>query len=692
MILSMNKSDGNHLVLPNPFDCIKVTSSKGTCGRCFAFCLTSSGVFSGYDFPQGYRIRNSALKSTQDKLFFLECRNHKKRKRDGLVAAMLPFGEDNRRKARDSGDVIANCRLVVVDGLVSDPSDPSILCHKVHILKENVSISDFVSVPNIHVAIPKYFDVSVTVPVESVKLIFLNTIFGNEKLLHPYFRSNSFLSGTIKHLPLDMEIEGSLVSADIWFQHSSPNSAPRIPSITSTKLFDRETRNFRSKKYKNDPYELLPWSNQQLPSDLLIVTDDFEPAVSLSDLKSKERVHLIPYKFDARKTVLSFVPITETQLKIFKLFTFPMTRGKYRKWLRRFLADSGLSIVTVVRIVPSRNVIVGDQKDEEVGGTIVGHLPSSSLDSILNSSKKANLEHSGINGIYLHRLRRNIPDFNLPFGCAVVFRGYRWPHATNIPETTFSLLEKTFPNKGLCRKSVPHGGNFEMIGQRMSSQATGSMVAYPDTSKHEYYREQMDSSLLPSARAAINVLRDQSAEVAYTSGECLMSLYKKVLDVYTLNTLCKQTIITQKHFFNALHLDDSCHLHRSLVEKVMTSESIGLKERKYIEKVMLLGKKNCELPKATTCCWTQRSKCRRKSMMFQYFVSTSSGFAFDISSYVTEQLGFVGATFLSSLFEHCTSVPVWTSADGLEISLSPYDDKNYNFAWGSNGGSNNDIS
>lgn len=71
--------------------------------------------------------------------------------------------------------------------------------------------------------------------------------------------------------------------------------------------------------------------------------------------------------------------------------------------------------------------------------------------------------------------------------------------------------------------------------------------------------------------------------------------------------------------------------------------------------------------------------------MFQYFVGSSSGFAYDLSSYNIGELGTVGATFQSFMFEHCTSVPVWITANGSEISLTAYDEKNYNFAWGSNG-------
>jgi hypothetical protein len=116
-----------------------------------------------------------------------------------------------------------------------------------------------------------------------------------------------------------------------------------------------------------------------------------------------------------------------------------------------------------------------------------------------------------------------------------------------------------------------------MIGQRMSGQATGYMASGRNTSKHKYFSKKMNSSLLPSARASINVLLEQSLKVGYTSGECLMSLYRKVNKIDTLKAL--------NHFFNTLHLDDSCHLHKSYAKNVMSSELTNTKECQYLENV-----------------------------------------------------------------------------------------------------------
>ena len=147
--------------------------------------------------------------------------------------------------------------------------------------------------------------------------------------------------------------------------------------------------------------------------------------------------------------------------------------------------------------------------------------------------------------------------------------------------------------------------------------------------------------------------------------------------------LCEHTLITQKHFCNCVHVD-SCFLEDEYATKVMNCSSLKEREDKYLRNLNDLMETET-LPKSTTCAWTLRSDCSRGSQLFQYFVGSSSGFAFDISSYVTKSLEIVGATFHSSLFEHCTSVPIWVSSDGSQVSFLPDDNNNYNFAWGSNG-------
>ena len=90
-----------------------------------------------------------------------------------------------------------------------------------------------------------------------------------------------------------------------------------------------------------------------------------------------------------------------------------------------------------------------------------------------------------------------------------------------------------------------------------------------------------------------------------------------------------------------------------------------------------------KIPKSTTCCW-KLSKYYHNWCMKQYFVSTQYMFGIDLSSDVLCHNMDVGATFMSSMFLHCTTIPIWKDEKNERIFLSGPKDM-YNFAWGSNG-------
>ena len=144
------------------------------------------------------------------------------------------------------------------------------------------------------------------------------------------------------------------------------------------------------------------------------------------------------------------------------------------------------------------------------------------------------------------RLQSLPTDFDLPRGTVSIFRGYSWPFMNCVKETHFDLIQRTYQSKGLVRHCTKHYGNFEMIGERRSYQSNGSLIIDPDyVMEHQYYRQTMDSSLLPYVKSIINSLQEEAIKSNYKSGESLMSLYKKVLKIRNEKELCKQTIITQ---------------------------------------------------------------------------------------------------------------------------------------------------
>ncbi len=684
------------LVLPYPFDEMKVTPSPSTQGRCFAFCLSSSGEFYGYDFPEGYRIRNHYSPfGSNPKLFFLECRSFK-HKSLGLLAAIVPLSsipsqKDKGSSSRIHHEVIPDCELVVVRGITPDAKHI-----QVHAFKRLHSPLDFAAEPNVLEAVPKYFDLARNICLDSYKVIYLNSIAGDPRLIHPHFHSKSHLVQNILPLPADVEVEGSSSNCDVWFEDhlasgTRPSSILSPVEFRSKKRFQEYPPSYFLKKRNKKAHSTLPWHHQQNPCDLIIVTDHYKPKFRLPDLPPKTKIYLIPYKFGCHKPLISFAPILDYQFKMLtKKKSSPFKKREYRKFLKKLLVESGLPLFEVLRIIPGKKVQSQTSKSVEdcSGGSIISLLPpSASINLEFEDKTSPNFcEPSGIDGVHIVRLRKNIPDFHLPFGGVSIFRGYVWPYATVIPDSVFQVLGNAYTKKGLLRNAVPHKGNFEMIGCRMSNQSTGSMISFTRNAHlHEYNRSTMNSALLPLVWGYVNGLQQESLKVAYSCGESLMPLYKRENQFYNPMDICEQTIITQNNFCNVVHVDKSCRLHDDYASPVVQSEKLTSKESHYLDKLKLMGVDH--LPKSTTCAWTLRASCPAKTKMFQYFVSSSAGFAYDVSSYNLEKLGTVGASFQSSIFEHCTSIPVWVSEDNSQISLLPLNEKNYNFAWGSNGGS-----
>ena len=89
------------------------------------------------------------------------------------------------------------------------------------------------------------------------------------------------------------------------------------------------------------------------------------------------------------------------------------------------------------------------------------------------------------------------------------------------------------------------------------------------------------------------------------------------------------------------------------------------------------------IPKSTTCFW-KLSKNYDILCMYQFLVSSQYFFRIDISSDRLGDNNDVGATFMSSMFYHSTTIPLCKNRKNGRIYLKGPKDM-YNFAWGSNG-------
>ena len=68
--------------------------------------------------------------------------------------------------------------------------------------------------------------------------------------------------------------------------------------------------------------------------------------------------------------------------------------------------------------------------------------------------------------------------------------------------------------------------------------------------------------------------------------------------------------------------------------------------------------------------------------MRQFFVNFTAGIAQDITSSAYESTKQIGANFFGSMFDHCTTRPIWIRSIDNTVMMRPPTDYGYNFAWG----------
>mgnify|MGYP003327179317 CR=1 FL=1 len=109
-----------------------------------------------------------------------------------------------------------------------------------------------------------------------------------------------------------------------------------------------------------------------------------------------------------------------------------------------------------------------------------------------------------------------------------------------------------------------------MIGERNSKQSTGILLVLPKkVDEHQYYRESMNLNLLPHAKYVINELMEQSILAGYSCGESIINYMKRSLYKRNAKSLCYNAIITQRNFFNSIHLDKKSVFSEESKRKIM---------------------------------------------------------------------------------------------------------------------------
>jgi hypothetical protein len=299
--------------------------------------------------------------------------------------------------------------------------------------------------------------------------------------------------------------------------------------------------------------------------------------------------------------------------------------------------------------------------------------------------------HQVTNSVTKITLPSNVRDHEMSHGI-VDSRMFVWPFQDSISGDWLDVVDANTSGPGLIRKCTGHEGSFEIFDERKTSQASGSLFAAPGQTKHHHHhRKSFNRTIHILAKAMLNSLGDETVATTYSCGESLMTIMKNSLGMRERSQVCPRLIISkgfsdETGWFNYLHRDNDFGSKEATAKAVKLIESLpcdltcGKVKRYYLHRYFKCTKQT-NYCRATTCCW----KVMEKDDNFvhrQYFVNTTCGVVYNLSSNVfTDDIHQLGATFYGGLSEHCTSMPVFVSTDGLRVRIRP-NGRNYNLGWG----------
>ena len=189
----------------------------------------------------------------------------------------------------------------------------------------------------------------------------------------------------------------------------------------------------------------------------------------------------------------------------------------------------------------------------------------------------------------------------------------------------------------------------------------------------------MNCGLFPFASSIRNSLFRQAYNVSHTCGEYITKLQPQ--DPKFDYTKDRASLVTV-NYGNASHRDSDwmstpCYVSEQLNYQMLDDWRV----QRYCSQLdYFCGHR---LPISTTCCWTYMNDNTKMFQMRQFFLNFTAGIAQDITSSAYGSTDQIGANFFGSLFDHCTTRPIWIRSIDNAVSLHSTTDYGYNFAWGS---------
>ena len=164
---------------------------------------------------------------------------------------------------------------------------------------------------------------------------------------------------------------------------------------------------------------------------------------------------------------------------------------------------------------------------------------------------------------------------------------------------------------------------------------------------------------------------------AYSIGNTLMTIIQKSLGMQERGDVCPRLILTKRvrekvGWFNYLRQDNDFGNKKDTAKAIKLIQDSGdeLACKYFLDDYFeVTGARN--FCRATTCCWKLMEKDDEYTHR-QFFVNTTCRVALNVSSNAfSEMLDQISCTFYGGLFEHCTSMPVWLSRDGMRVRIKP---------------------
>ena len=340
-------------------------------------------------------------------------------------------------------------------------------------------------------------------------------------------------------------------------------------------------------------------------------------------------------------------------------------KNKYNEMLNYLLDSVGRKPICVLRQTINDNVsdtarisLLSDDEPPTVNGT---KLSSNINKLIINNTLKGDAD--GSPGTIVQHIFSSPYENPLTLEVAKVLRTACW---------------------GTSRDTTDIVGVYQNMGLRSTGQGSASMGAHPKTKHlHDYWSWKGNTSIMPLLMKVRNILRAQTSAILHSCGTIISPALRKAAncDICDIQMAC---LFTFDQFGNTRHVDERDVLSnddsRMVVKFLRDLKHPDIDT--YLQKLAMFHSLE-NLPVETACLWTLLET-NEEYEMRNGFVNFTAGTMLDLSSRAFEFTEVIGSVFLGSIFEHCTTHPIWVRKSDGTVRFTPPPETPYNSptAWG----------